>query len=78
MVVETKQPLLERREVKQTHFFRTENNAHNSGTKSGVNVVLNLLSGKALLGAWRCIAPLGRFIKIGGFNTLASPESSAH
>jgi NADPH:quinone reductase-like Zn-dependent oxidoreductase len=31
----------------------------------GVDVVLNSLSGRALMETWRCMAPLGRFIEIG-------------
>ena len=33
-----------------------------------IHVVLNSLSGNLLVASWKCVAPYGRFIEIGGKN----------
>ncbi|KAF2184596.1 KR-domain-containing protein [Zopfia rhizophila CBS 207.26] len=65
--------------IDKNHFFSGRNLNFTSQvmriTKGqGVDVVLNSLAGEALVEPWRCVTPLGRFIKIGkrDINAFAS------
>lgn len=57
-------------EIAEDHIFYSRNTSFAQGIMRmthdrGVDVILNSLSGKALVASWECIAPFGRFIEIG-------------
>lgn len=65
-----KQLLMDRFGIPEDHIFDSRNTSFAQGIKrvtggSGVDVVLNSLSGDSLRASWECIAPYGRFIEIG-------------
>lgn len=55
--------------IPEDHIFYSRNLTFAQGimrmTKKVVDVVLNSLSGDGLVASWECIAPFGRFLKIG-------------
>ncbi|KAH7330434.1 reducing type I polyketide synthase [Rhexocercosporidium sp. MPI-PUGE-AT-0058] len=65
-----KRLLMEMYKIPEDHIFYSRDISFADGikriTKSrGVDVVLNSLSGEALVATWECIAPYGRFVEIG-------------
>ncbi|KAI9695597.1 MAG: Type I Iterative PKS [Bogoriella megaspora] len=65
-----KMVLVERYHIPEDHFFSSRKLAFGRQilrvtNGRGVDVVLNSLSGEALVESWRCMAYLGRFVEIG-------------
>ncbi|RYP40552.1 hypothetical protein DL768_010620 [Monosporascus sp. mg162] len=72
-----KQLLMDGFGIPEDHIFYSRNTDFSMGIKrmtkgSGVNVVLNSLSGDSLLASWECIAPFGRFIEIGKSDVVSN------
>lgn len=56
--------------VPKDHVFSSQDTTFEAGVRrltngTGVDVVLNCLSGEALHASWRCLADFGRFVEIG-------------
>lgn len=65
-----KELIMERYGIPEDHIFYSRNLSFAKGIRSmtqdrGVDVVLNSLSGDALIATWELIAPYGRFIELG-------------
>lgn len=65
-----KRVLTDRFGIPDDHIFYSRNGSFSQGVMrmtrgTGVDVILNSLSGQALRETWECIAPYGRFIEIG-------------
>ncbi|KAI1332330.1 hypothetical protein F5Y16DRAFT_420447 [Xylariaceae sp. FL0255] len=74
---EKKQFLIDKFQIPSDHIFYSRNTLFKEGILrvtegSGVNVVLNSLSGDGLRASWECIAPYGRFIEIGKADIMAN------
>lgn len=68
--VETRELLISEYGVKEDHIFFSGDVSFERGiikltSGRGIDVVLNLFRGGALRAAWRCMAPLGRFVDFG-------------
>jgi NADPH:quinone reductase-like Zn-dependent oxidoreductase len=73
---EKKQLLVDLYGIDEDHIFYSRDLSFADGIKRltkgrGVDVVLNSLSGEALVASWECVAPYGRFIEIGIKDILA-------
>ncbi|EAW07064.1 putative polyketide synthase [Aspergillus clavatus NRRL 1] len=73
---EKKQLLVELYGLNPDHILYSRDLSFADGIKrltdnKGVDVVLNSLSGEALVASWECVAPYGRFIEIGIKDILA-------
>lgn len=67
---EKRQLLKELYHISDDHMFYSRNRSFTAGIRRmtngrGVDVVLNSLSGEALIASWELIAPHGRFVEIG-------------
>jgi len=65
-----KKLLMDMYKIPEDHIFYSRDLSFAAGIKRitknrGVDVVLNSLSGDALVATWECIAPYGRFVEIG-------------
>ena len=65
-----KELLMDLYQIAEDHIFYSRDESFASGilrltNGRGVDVILNSLSGKALLASWSVIAPFGRFVEIG-------------
>ncbi|KAI1800249.1 hypothetical protein F4811DRAFT_556979 [Daldinia bambusicola] len=65
-----KQLLIDQYGLDPTHFFSSRSTLFaqqimQMTSGRGIDVVLNSLSGQALIETWRCLAPFGRFIEMG-------------
>ncbi|MCJ1398962.1 hypothetical protein MMC11_002163 [Xylographa trunciseda] len=65
-----KKLIMETYAVPEDHILYSRNTSFAQGImrmtgNRGVDVVLNSLSGEGLVASWECIAPFGRFVKIG-------------
>ncbi|KAK8065060.1 polyketide synthase PksD [Apiospora hydei] len=74
---EKKQYLVDRFGIPADHIFYSRDNSFARGimrvTKgSGVDVLLNSLSGDGMRASWECMAPFGRFIEIGKADIVAN------
>jgi NADPH:quinone reductase-like Zn-dependent oxidoreductase len=74
-----KQLLVDRYGIHPSHCFSSRSllfaeQLMNQTKGRGVDVILNSLSGLALVETWRCIAPLGRFVEIGKRDMIASKD----
>lgn len=64
--------------IPNDHIFYSRNASFAQGIKrmtrhrGGVDVVLNSLSGDALVNTWQCIAPFGRFLELGKKDILSN------
>lgn len=62
--------LMEKYGIPESHIFSSRDTQFAAGVRrltkgSGVDVVLNSLSGDGLVASWECIAPYGRFVEMG-------------
>lgn len=75
---EKKKLLIDLYDIPEDHIFYSRNASFVQGIKrmtrerGGVDIVLNSLSGDALVNTWQCMAPFGRFIEIGKKDILAN------
>ncbi|KAI0844177.1 hypothetical protein F5Y00DRAFT_274402 [Daldinia vernicosa] len=65
-----KKLLIDRYGIDASHFFSSRSTLFaqqimQMTSGRGIDVVLNSLSGQALIETWRCLAPFGRFIEMG-------------
>ena len=75
---EKKRLLMDHYDIPADHIFYSRNASFAQGIKrmtserGGVDIVLNSLSGDALVSTWQCMAPFGRFLEIGKKDILAN------
>lgn len=75
---EKKKLLMDLYNIPEDHIFYSRNASFAQGIKrmtrerGGVDIVLNSLSGDALVNTWQCMAPFGRFLEIGKKDILAN------
>jgi acyl transferase domain-containing protein/D-arabinose 1-dehydrogenase-like Zn-dependent alcohol dehydrogenase/NAD(P)-dependent dehydrogenase (short-subunit alcohol dehydrogenase family) len=72
-----KRLVMEEYGIPESHVFYSRNTSFAKGIKRvtngrGVDVILNSLSGDALISSWECIAPYGRFVEIGKKDVLGN------
>ena len=75
---EKKRLLMDLYDIPEDHIFYSRNASFALGVRrltrerGGVDIVLNSLSGDALVSTWECMAPFGRFLEIGKKDILAN------
>jgi NADPH:quinone reductase-like Zn-dependent oxidoreductase len=75
---EKKKLLMDLYHIPEDHIFYSRNASFAQGIRrmtrerGGVDIVLNSLSGDALVSTWECMAPFGRFLEIGKKDILAN------
>ncbi|KAJ4288369.1 hypothetical protein N0V90_011603 [Kalmusia sp. IMI 367209] len=72
-----KKLIIDRFGISPDHIFYSRDTSFAQGVKRvtkgyGVDVLLNSLSGDALIAGWECMAPYGRFIEIGKVDMIAN------
>lgn len=81
--MDKKRILIQRYGIEEDHIFYSRDVSFAKGVKRmtkgrGIDVVINSLTGEAMLASWDCIARYGRFVEIGKKDIIANSRLPMH
>ena len=81
--MDKKRILMQQYGIEEDHIFYSRNVSFAKGVKRmtkgcGIDVVINSLTGEAMLASWECIAPYGRFVEISKRDISANSKLPMH
>ena len=81
--MDKKHILMQQYGIEEDHIFDSRNVSFAKGVKRmtkgrGIDVIINSLTGEAMLASWECIAPYGRFVEIGKKDIVANSKLPMH